>query len=364
MDIKLIARYLADECSSADEEKVDRWLQSDPENRKLMKEFRRIWKATGGESVEFDQVFDTEEDWEELRNRLIKEADQKEASVSSLHSGSNQRLDLNARISQFMRVAAVIVVASLIGFVVYQQISNQNSQKAAPVEPALREIAMEKGQRGSLTLSDGTKVKLNAESRIILPNSFEQDKREVTLEGEAFFDVVPNPDRPFIIRTGNAVIRVLGTSFGIRSYSADKSVRVVVKEGRVSLQSQKTDIDKAVLSAGEMGELFLVDNRITTEKVEDLDLFLSWTNGYLKFKNTPMEEVAIQLERKYDIEVKFDQPELKELRLTAELKSRSIRYNLDAISTSLEVEYKMDQQMVVFYRKRDTPVEGENITEQ
>jgi len=363
LDISLIARYLAGECSGAGEQKVSRWIQSSPENRKLMMEFRRIWEAAGEENAQFDRMFDPEEDWDELRTRLMKEVNKKVTAASYQQAGSIQGLDVKARISQVIRVAAVIAIASLIGFVVYQQASWQTPRDTATVEPALREIAMDKGQRGNLTLSDGTKVQLNAESKIVLPNTFDSEIREVALEGEAYFDVAPNSSRPFVIRAGDAVVRVLGTAFGIRSYSEDNSVRVVVKEGRVSLQSQKTEArDKAVLTAGEMGELFLADNRISTEKVEDLDLFLSWTSGYLKFKNTPMAEVARQLERKYDIEVKFEEPELKELRLTAELRSRSIQYNLDAISTSLEVEYEMDQQQVVFYRKRDNTIKSEMNT--
>lgn len=354
----MIARYLAGECGDTERERIDRWIASGPENRKLMNEFRRIWKAADRSSDAFDRYFDTEEEWENVRRRLIEEVNKKAAPAPLKQSSPIEGLDIRARASQLLRVAAVILFAALAGFVVYQQISSQSPPEKASVEPVLREIAMEKGQRGSLTLSDGTKVKLNAESRITLPNTFEPEVREVTLEGEAYFDVFPNADRPFVIRTNKAVIRVLGTAFAIRSYSEDSSVRVVVREGRVSLQSPEIDIsDRAILGAGEMGRLYLADNRITTEKVEDLDLFLSWTNGYLKFKDTPMKEVAIQLERKYDIEVKFNQPELKELRLTAELRSRSIKYNLDAISTSLEVEYEMDQQMVVFYKKSSILIE-------
>lgn len=350
MNIKLIAQYLAGECSSTEKEDVDRWLESDTDNKKLMKEFRRIWKASGEKNSRFDRYFDTEDDWDELRNRIMREFEKKDTSLPLPHLSSSHGLNFKARLSQFMRVAAVVVIASLLGFLAYQ---NLNQFEQEPVEPALREIAMEKGQRGSLTLSDGTKVKLNADSKIILPNVFESDKREVTLIGEGYFDVAPNPDRPFIINTNEAVIQVLGTVFAIRSYPEDKAVQVVVKEGRVSLRSQKRFAkDKAILSAGELGQLFLADNRITTKKAVDLDLFLSWTDGYLKFENTPMDEVARQLERKYDIEVKFDRIKLKELRLTAELKSRSIRYNLDAISTSLDISYEMNQQTVVFFEKK------------
>ncbi len=98
-----------------------------------------------------------------------------------------------------------------------------------------------------------------------------------------------------------------------------------------------------------MGQLLISNSQIEKKKVEDFDLFLGWRNGFLKFKDAPMGKVAEELERKYDIEIRFDNQELKDLRLTAELKSRTIQHNMDVITTSLDMEYKIDQQVVTFY---------------
>lgn len=351
LEIELLARYLAGNPTHSEEEKVARWIKSDPENQKLMKEFKRIWEASGeGNIKQLEVLFNAEKDWENFQSRLKRETGNQGGSVNPKYKPVRAPVtQFKARFSQFMRVAAVIIIASLIGLVAYQNI-NYEVQK--PVEQALKEIAMEKGQRGNITLSDGTKVKLNAESKIILPDVFESDKREVRLIGEAYFDVASNPEKPFLIHTDGAVVRILGTSLGIRSYPDDKTIQVVVKEGRVSFSSDRDPVkSNVILTAGELGRLSLKDHKITTEKIEDLELYLSWTDGYLKFRNTPMQEVARQLERKYDIEVKFNNPELKELRLTAALKSRSIRHNLDTISASLEMKYVMDQEVVVFSKK-------------
>lgn len=317
-----------------------------------MDDFRQIWDATQKGNKDLPDYFDAEEDWDELRHRMIngrQEEEEEESFNSSIMQLNEQSMLSKSRYSFIVRVAAIILVASLIGIVAYQNIDQQEQNI---VEPVLREIAMAKGQRGNITLSDGTKVTLNAESKIILPNVFKADKREITLEGQAYFDVSHNPDRPFIINTDRAIVQVLGTSLDIRSYPDASSVQVVVEEGKVSLKSNKDCVkEDALLTAGELGQLDLSNDRITTSKVSDMDLFLSWTKGYLKFRDASLEKVAREMERKYDIDIEFAQAGLKNLKLTAELKSRTIQYNLDVISTSLGVEYKMDQQLITFYQQ-------------
>src|SRR5699024_5422197 len=144
-------------------------------------------------------------------------------------------INLRRRFVPFLRVAAIILVTSLASVLAYQNLYHQPET----VTPALREISMEKGQRGNITLSDGTKVTLNADSKIILLEVVQSNKREITLRGEAFFEVTHNPDRPFIINTGQAVVEVLGTSLDVRSYPDDESVQVVVSDGRVSLSAKR-----------------------------------------------------------------------------------------------------------------------------
>lgn len=349
MNTRLIVRYLAGECIRAEEVEVEQWIKSDPQNENFMRELRQIWDASGKENKDFNEIFDPREDWEVFQHRMKQDSEKREGTHPSFFQLNNSQLKIsNRRFALFLRVAAIILFASLIGIVTYQNIDLKHQGIA---EPVLREIAMEKGQRGTLTLSDGTKVILNAESKIILPNEFRADKREITLEGQAFFDVSHNPDRPFVIRTDNAIVQVLGTSLDVRSYSEDRAVQVVVKEGLVSLKSNNGGVDDyAILGAGERGQLSECDNQITKNKVDDLDLFFSWTQGYLKFKDTPMNKVADELERKYDIEINFADSDLKDLRLTAELLSRTIQYNLDVISTSLDMEYKIDQQVITFLK--------------
>lgn len=350
MEVRLIARYLAGEADTIEEAKVQEWIHADPLNEELMDEFKQIWKASGERRDEFHDQFDLDEGLEELRERIREEATAKNGATVT-HLDSNYWKFTKTRFTQLLRVASVLLIGSLIGVAFYA--SQDVPQESEINKPVLREISMDKGQRGNITLSDGTRVILNAESKIVLPDVFKSDKREITLKGEAFLDVAHDPDRPFVVSIDGAVVEVLGTSFGVRSYPDDEFVQVVVSDGKVSLGSnEESKTSNAVLAAGEMGKLYMSDYRIVKKVVDDMDLFLGWKEGLLKFKDTNMEKVARDLERKYDVDIKFEDEELKDLKLTAELKSRSFEKNLEVIAISLGIEYSIDQEVATFYKEK------------
>jgi len=244
------------------------------------------------------------------------------------------------------KVAALFLVAAVVGLFFIDRFYVEEVQ---PVEPAFNEISMDKGYRGGVTLSDGTKVYINSDSKIIIPKVFKSNKREVFLEGEAFFEVAKNPNKPFLIRTKGAIVEVLGTSFAVRNYPGDNIIQTVVSEGTVSFSSDNKSINNGViLTAGNLGRLNLDNNEIKTEHVSDIDFYLSWKDGYLTFQNEKMKEVAKQLERKYDIEVVFDSKEIADMKLTAELRSRSLVRVLETISMSLKIDYTLLHDRVSF----------------
>jgi ferric-dicitrate binding protein FerR (iron transport regulator) len=244
------------------------------------------------------------------------------------------------------RYAVILIFATMIGGFF---VRGHQAEPQAVVEPTLRDIYIPRGQRGNVTLSDGTHVVINADSRVTLPTSFGTDSRQVYLEGEAYFDVAKDPSRPFRIMVNGAQVEVIGTRFAIRSIPGDLSVQTVVEEGIVALTTDHGDAQKKVLvTKGMIANLDLNNRVITTKLTRDLDLYLSWKDGYLKFDRTPLRVVAEELERKYDVTIRFASDEIEDLELTAELKSRTIVNVLDVISTSLGLQARMEQDTVLF----------------
>ncbi len=342
---KLLARYLASECTPEESKSVQQWLAENEENRRLMEDLKKIWELSP-EFKSMDENFDVELDWAVLQSRIEDDCDQS-GKIFDLRSKNRKRKNLLF----LARIAAIFIIAVSIGIYANQFLT---SEEVTP-EPILKSISMKKGLRGSMTLSDGTKVTLNSESKIRIPSVFKPDIREVYLEGEAYFDVAKNPNKPFVIYTRGSVVEVLGTSFAIRSFPEDNEVRTVVEEGVVSFRGEGKGIDDGViLTAGKLGSFDIKEKTISTQQVNNLDLYLSWKDGYLKFYQAPMAEVKRQLERKYDITVSFENPEVSELQLTAEFKSRMLENVLETISMSLGLTYKIERDTVRFGISKST----------
>lgn len=315
------------------------------ENKQLMKELKSFWEASKVEDPLHNYIFDSEIDWATLRHRMDDDMKMKEQEKVHAKRKNAHNLIWNVAI----RVAAVFLLAVSFGILSYQFFY---TEPVATVEPVLREIIISKGHRGNITLSDGTKVYINSDSKIKIPPFFASDKRVIYLEGQAYLDVAKDPNKPFIIHANGATVRVLGTSFSVKSYPGDTTIETVVEEGVVSLRPEGENIhDGVILTAGILGRLNRNNNKIITKEVDDMDLYLSWRKGYLKFQETPMKEVANQLERKYDINVEFITNDLNEKHLTAELKSRSLDNVLEVIATSLELHYTFDNDTVTFSNK-------------
>ena len=348
-EYQLIASYLAGECSDRERIKVEQWIGQNPENKKKFQEIRRIWQLSGDAVSSQDMELNLDQEW----NRLGRQINDQEASLSNKNSDqkrywSFRSSSIHSATQKFIRIAAVFLVAGLFGVLSYHGWYQPDQKEQQEV---LRKISTDNGQRANLTLADGTEVMLNADSELELPTKFASDVREVHLNGEAYFNVSENKEKPFLVHSSGSTVRVLGTAFSVRSYPEDQQVQVVVEEGRVSFGKEKeAENEKAILGRNELGTFDLSTNTLATQTVDDIELYMSWRNGYLKFEKDQLDKVAKALERRYDVEVIFEDSTLKELLLTAYLKSRSLRNVLDVITTSLEIEYELDENTVTFMK--------------
>ena len=350
LDYQLLARYMAGDCTIRERRQIERWADNSKQNAEKLKELEKIWDITEQEQQLLSSFFDADQQWDQLQDRLMNEGEVPVSKKKSTFDSQRRSASIHSMTHKIVRVAAIFLIAGLLGVLSYQ-----NWYQAEPEvqEPVLRDVSTANAQRVNLTLSDGTEVMLNADSEMKFPNRFEDAEREVYLKGEAYFDVVSNPEKPFVIHSRGSVIRVLGTSFTVSSYEEDRQVRVVVKEGRVSLEGESGDENrKTLLAANEMGKFLRDSKKIETAQVDDMELYFSWREGYLKFREESMSHVALDLKRRYGIEVNFRDSEIRDKKLTAFLKSRSIQNVLDVIAMSLNVEYQLKNNKVSFYHKK------------
>lgn len=186
--------------------------------------------------------------------------------------------------------------------------------------PEMNTLVIPYGSRSEVVLSDGTKVWLNAGSRLIYPSRFVDKDREVFLSGEAFFDVTENDAQPFIVKTADVKVEVLGTKFNVFAYPEDYSVQTVLTEGSVKIRKSDARLfNKAIkLEPGQMAYFNKKSEEVHVQNV-DTEQYTSWTKGLWCFSNTDFNRIVKRLERYYNIRFQFDDPMKGAIQITGKL---------------------------------------------
>lgn len=354
-----LARYVAGESSEAEKSQVLAWAATDPARRRFLKSVRRSWKAAAHPA----DVWNV--DGALARVKSSAREGRGSPGVTGARSGTDGVPAGPHRVSRFrpgsrLAVAAVLASVALSGaaYLGVRSIGG-GGLLGRDSQVAVQRLITEKGQRARVDLSDGTEVMLGPGSRIEMLPGFGGESREVRLAGEAYFDVVPDASRPFLVHVRGAVTRVLGTEFGIRAYPDDASVKVVVAEGTVSLRSTQSDSAAAIVHAGELGELPSLDGQVVTRTV-DLDVHLGWRNGRLTFENAALSQVAKEIERWYGIPVRIGDASLQSRRLTASFRDQPIEAILEVVALTLELEWRRIGEAYVFFPKSSPTLASRN----
>lgn len=186
--------------------------------------------------------------------------------------------------------------------------------------PKMNTLVIPYGSSSDITLADGTKVWLNAGSRLIYPSRFVDKTREVFLSGEAFFEVKEDENQPFLVKTADLKIEVLGTRFNVSAYPEDYSVQTVLAEGKVKIKGNDAGLFKKSfqLEPGQMAYFNKKSNETTVNKV-DVEPYILWTQGLFSFSNTDFNRITKKLERYYDIRFQYDDPMKGTIQVTGKL---------------------------------------------
>jgi ferric-dicitrate binding protein FerR (iron transport regulator) len=160
------------------------------------------------------------------------------------------------------------------------------------------------GKRGTLVLEDGTKIWLNANSRLVYPTHFTGDSREVFVQGEIYLEVSPNKNRPFIVRTERMNVEVLGTSFAVSAYKQELHSRVILASGAVNVYSEEHKRKKQALSPNQMYELS-ASGEAKVAHVPDVTKYTSWINGIYQFESESLSSILHLMERFYGRQIEL-----------------------------------------------------------
>lgn len=246
----------------------------------------------------------------------------------------------------WLKYAAAVAAVVAVGFFSYRGGQSQ-------LETAMGDIVVEapQGSRTQMTLPDGTKVWLNAGSKISYSQSFGLVNRLVLLAGEGYFEVAHNEELSFSVESENVRVKVLGTKFNFRDYPSDAEATVSLAEGSVAMNSQQHPADEQLLKPGQRATVDKQTGKILVEEYEVANA-TQWTSGKLIFDGEPLQEIVKTLERSYNVKITIADNRLLTLRFYGDFlrQKQTLGEVLDALAATGKIKYNIKGKDVTLYQ--------------
>jgi ferric-dicitrate binding protein FerR (iron transport regulator) len=237
---------------------------------------------------------------------------------------------------QWIVGAAATIIILIIGGIYLFNIENNIEQYNTIIVPA--------GQRINLILSDNTNLWLNANTEFRYPTEFSKKNRTVYLDGEAYFEVSKDENKPFIVKTSKGDVHVTGTSFNVEAYSKFDNFVTSLFEGGVDIYIK--DNKSVTLFPNELG--ILENNQFLIKNITDNDHYL-WKDGLISFRNKGIEEILISLEKYFDIEIQINTSNLPQHTYTGKIRhSDGVEYALRILQRSINFKYSRDELGIIY----------------
>jgi len=313
---RLIALYQKNLLTGKEKKLVEEWLN----------------KPGSGEDAAF-----TTQDKFALKHKILSAIDQAESTRVVPHHGFEKNHRLPARTFMFKVAASLTLIALFVFFIAQNQLIND--EKVSMLE------AVSSGEVNKVILPDGTLVWLKGNSTLNYPSTFSDTTRNVSLRGEALFEVAKDAQHPFIITCGDLTTTVLGTSFNIKSIN--EKIEVVVLTGKVALTSVNNKEGIIVLPNEKV--VYDGDKQELTAKQPVNEEKLATVNGttyIMAFEDTKMSEVIRRIEEKFETRISVSNPKLKNCLITADFSDQSLESTLSMISQALNFTYTINERSV------------------
>lgn len=350
----LILRFIQGSASEEEARELEQWINQDPERLQTLRQLADSWfrAALADPAAGLRQ----QKAWE----RLKAEMDHQEPAAEI-------RPVRKFRIPAYLRIAATILVAA--GFTWF---ASYRYYKPDPQLGQMIEVSTPLGSRTHIVLPDSSEAWLNAGTTIRYHADLSRKKRELYLEGEAFFKVKPDPERMFVVATSDISVRVYGTSFNIKSFPEEGSIETTLIEGRISL-ARNSDMPlrkqkQVYLEPNQKATFIKKEGRIalreaiTAESVQsnrtikpgniliydevDGEQITSWTKGQLVIESEPLIELSTKLARKYDIRFVFKDEAAKKIKFSGILQDESLEQVMYAMQLASPITYKIEGKIV------------------
>ncbi len=335
----LLDQYLADECLPVDVERVKEWLLVDKRHELVLREVievrrhvsrdpkwnvKAMWQQVANEIGDQSRHVKGPSTAVHMSNKGVRHMQRDDSQISPLLNGISRTIESQEQESKPRRhrlnysrwlavgTAALIAIGTSV-------VVNKVRNSATGVERSMSThvVTTVRGQRAEIQLPDGTVVLLGPDTRLRYTEDLTGGNRMVDLQGEALFTVTHSVKTPFIVRTKELTVRVLGTTFAVRRYSDDTVASVIVLDGRVAVSSDNTEwrFPSTALNANDRAQV-MPDGLIVRDQNVDARKLISWTVGQLDFTGIPFHVVVTDVARLYDLDLDVTVKRLRERRIT------------------------------------------------
>ncbi|MCE4566714.1 DUF4974 domain-containing protein [Maribellus sp. CM-23] len=320
---KVLKRYLKGNYSVNDHLQMKQWLRDNSEYKEIEPLLDDSWEAYGEQRSEQPEqhVF--------------------EKIISQIWLQEEDRKTRNNLRNIFIRVAAALVIGLVAGYFV-------SNLRQAPYAPAYFTAHAPKGSISETLLPDGSLVVLNAGSTLEYALGNNNQVNEVRLNGEAWFDIHPNPERKFVVKTSHYNVNVTGTQFNVKAYEEDDIITTTLEKGSVAIESgEKIALAYSPeLKPGEQFSLNKETQKAILSKV-NTKIYTAWKDNKLVFINMDLDELFVLLERKFGVDIEISNPQILDLHYTGTIKNETILEVLDLISHTLPLNYEIIGQKII-----------------
>ncbi len=335
IDYKILKNFAGGKYSLHEFKLVRRWFEDQNNESELKDAIQLHWNEFSTENEH------SEKDLSLILNNLKQKINSEEPTIS-----------FRKKFRNFYMRAAAILLLPLVLYSVYSTFL----ASPTPENPSAIEIFSPQGARTHFQLPDGTQGWLNSGSSIKYESNFEK-YRNLSLTGEAWFEVVHNEKKPFVVRTSDLNIQVLGTKFNVTNFADENRTEVVLQEGKVQVTGNEKDFT-AVLKPNEK---FSYDHKLQTSTIQTVNAenLSAWKDGLLIFRNEPLSEVLKRIGRWYNVEINLTDVELSKFRYRATFQEEQLEEVIRLLSLTVPIEYSFDNRRIDdngIYKKRSITI--------
>jgi transmembrane sensor len=333
---EIFQRFIENRYSKEDLEYILRYINDESSEKLLMRTSKDYWYYHSDKLVSQDD----EPDYETILDKVHHKINlmmYKPLAAGTTGLGSKI---ITTSINVFYRVAAIIVIALLIASLYYYLRSDRFIPES---QVAYSEIVAPLGSRIKIDLPDGSTAWLNHGTILKYPQKFGERSRELFITGEAYFNVKEDKGHPFILKTSDIDIHVLGTRFNVMAYEDDPEIVITLEEGELDLFYSSRDQSSGKIACLEPGEHIVIErySKEVSKYSGKTDIYTAWKDGLLVFRDDPMDVIVKKLERWYNVEIEFADEELASYRFTATFTDETLRQVLHLLSVAVPMEYEV-----------------------